>query len=547
MFFQYKSYILVLLAGAFVNSLQAQTGPTDKVDIIKNYEAQLLDANKIKVTPTLPPLDTTTKYQDYIVPPRPASVTYEAPKLRPLGMGAARKEKQYNGYLKAGGGIPSSIYGEGGYGFGVKDKFDGKIFARHHQANFKDYENQRFQNTEGRLSGSGKLTETVSLEANAGYEYDRVHFYGYDHETLSFDEERVRQNFKTLDIGARVFNGERNDADFNYSVAPKFYSMRDNEANKETGFDLNLGASKWFAEKHVLRVNLRTDFTSFSNVDKQKLNNIYIQPSFTFHTDFLRVKVGGNFASNRDVFHVYPDAEVNLRVFGDGIQLFVAANGDLRKNTYRTISNYNPFIDIRGSDPDNAPTLLKNTDYRNYFGGIRGNFSWLNYSVQGGYSTANDLALYQTFFTSEGITRFEVLYDSAKIYNLQGTLKLTPIENLTVGGTLSQNIFKMNKALAPWGLPGLEGNFNAEYKVLDGKAGIRANCYIADRIERRDIDNVPGKDGALVDFSFGGNYYFTKNIGAFLDINNILNNKRERWHTYPIYGMNVLVGLTARF
>ncbi len=544
--FQYKSTILAVILGAGAVNSFAQTGPTDKVDIIKNYEAQLLEANKMKVTPTLPPLDTATKYQDYVVPPRPAKVSYDAPKLRPLGMKSAGKEKQYKGFIKAGGGIPSSIYGEAGYGFGVKDKFDGKIWARHHQANFKDYENQRFRNTEGQVSGSGKLTKTAALEGKVGYAYDRVHFYGYDHEQFTYDEERTRQDFKTLDVGFRVFNGERTDADFNYFVAPKFYSMRDNEANKETGFDLTLGASKWFAEKHVLRVNLRTDFTSFGIDDKQKLNNIYIQPSFTFHTGILRFKAGGNFASNRDVFHVYPDAELNVRVFGDGIQLFAVANGDLRKNTYRSISDYNPFIDIRGSDLT-APTQLKNTGYRNYFGGIRGNFSWLNYSVQGGFSTANDLALYQTFFTSESITRFEVLYDTAKIYNLQGTLTLKPIDNLTVGGTLSQNIFKMNKALAAWGLPGLEGNFNAEYKVLEGKAGIRAECYIADRIRRRDIDNVPGKDGALVDFGFGGNYYFTKNIGAFLDINNILNNKRERWHTYPTYGLNILVGLTAKF
>jgi hypothetical protein len=544
--FQYKSTILVAILWAFSVGLKAQTGPTDKIDIIKNYEAQLLDANKMKVTPTLPALDTTTKYQDYVVPPRPAKVSYDAPKLRPLGMKSAGKETQYKGFAKVGGGIPASIYGEAGYGFGVKDKFDGKVWARHHQANFKDLENQRFRNTEGQVSGSGKISKSAAVEGKVGYSYDRVHFYGYDHKAFQYDEARTRQDFKILDIGARVFNGERTDADFNYFVAPKFYSMRDNEANKETGFDLLLGVSKWFADKHVLRVNLRTDFTSFGITDKQKLNNIYIQPSFTFHTDYLRFKVGGNFASNRDVFHVFPDAELNVRVFGDGIQLFVAANGDLRKNTYRSISDYNPFIDIRGSDV-NAPTTLKNTDFRNYFGGIRGNFSWVNYSIQGGYSTANDLALYQTFFNNESITRFEVLYDSAKIYNLQGTITLKPIDNLTVGGTLSQNIYKMNKALAAWGLPGLEGNFNAEYKVLEGKVGIRAECYIADKIRRRDIDNVPGKDGALVDFGLGGNYYFTKNIGAFLDINNILNNKRERWHTYPTYGLNVLVGLTAKF
>jgi hypothetical protein len=474
-----------------------------------------------------------------VVPPRPLKVTYDAPKLKPLGMKAGAKEEMYNGYVKAGGGVPTSLYGEFGYGFGVKDKFDGKIWSKHHQANFKSRENQRFSNTDVQLSGSGMVAKTTALEAKVGYAYDRVHYYGYNDSLVNFDAEQVRQNFKTLDIGLRLFNGERNDADLNYFVAPKIYNLKDNYSNTETGVDLGFGASKWFAEKHVLRINLRTDFTTYKDTVKQQLNNIYIQPSLTLHFGPARLKIGGNFASNRDVFHIYPDAELNVRVFGDGIQLFVGANGDLRKNTYRSVSDYNPFIQMRGSE-------LRNTDYRSYFGGIRGNVGWLTYTVQGGYATAGDLALYQTKFEGD-ITRFQVLYDTAKITNLQGTVTLKPTKEITVAGTLSQNIYKMSNAISAWGLPALEGNFNGEYRLLEGKAAFKANCYIADRIRRRDENAIPGKSGALFDFGLGGTYQFSKYFGAFLDLNNILNNRRERWFNYPIYGTNVLVGITAKF
>lgn len=536
---QHKISIIAVLFGLLPHLVVAQTGPTDKVDIIKNYEAQLLDANKLNVTPTLPALDTSTKYQDYVVPPRPLKVTYDAPKLKPLGMKVGAKEEMYNGYVKAGGGVPTSIYGEFGYGFGLKDKFDGKIWAKHHQANFKSRENQRFSNTDVQLSGSGMVAKTTALEAKVGYAYDRVHYYGYNDSLVNFDAEQVRQNFKTLDIGLRLFNGERNDADLNYFVAPKIYNLKDNYSNTETGIDLGFGASKWFAEKHVLRINLRTDFTTYKDTVKQQLNNIYIQPSLTLHFGPARLKIGGNFASNRDVFHIYPDAELNVRVFGDGIQLFVGANGDLRKNTYRSISDYNPFIQMRGSE-------LRNTDYRSYFGGIRGNFGWLTYTVQGGYATAGDLALYQTKFEGD-ITRFQVVYDTAKITNLQGTVTLKPTKEITVAGTLSQNIYTMSNAISAWGLPALEGNFNGEYRIMEGKAAFKANCYIADKIRRRDENAIPGKSGALFDFGLGGTYQFSKNFGAFLDLNNILNNRRERWYNYPIYGTNVLVGITAKF
>jgi hypothetical protein len=32
-----------------------------------------------------------------------------------------------------------------------------------------------------------------------------------------------------------------------------------------------------------------------------------------------------------------------------------------------------------------------------------------------------------------------------------------------------------------------------------------------------------------------------------LDVNNLLNQKRQRWENYPTFGMNILGGISARF
>jgi hypothetical protein len=347
-----------------------------------------------------------------------------------------------------------------------------------------------------------------------------------------------------------VYNSKRSDADLNFSIAPRLYLLNDNFSNKETGFDLGMTATKWFNEKHPLRVTIRPDFTSFTDTVSQKLNNIYLQPSFTIHTDFLQFKIGGNFVNNRDEFSIFPDAEVTLRVWGDGIQAFAGASGDLRKNTYRSISRYNPFIQIR-------ETKLQNTRFDNYYGGVKGNLGWLEYNGQVGYSKASDLALYQTLFQTDNdgqqLTRFHVLYDTVKIFNIQGTVKLVPMKDLVVTATLSQNVYDTETSgtyedeLAAWGLPEIEGNFGAVYSLLEGKANLKANFYIADKIAYRDEIGAFGKGQALYDLSVGGTYYFTKNVGAFLDINNLLNNKRERWYRYPTVGLNFLGGIVARF
>ncbi len=153
----------------------------------------------------------------------------------------------------------------------------------------------------------------------------------------------------------------------------------------------------------------------------------------------------------------------------------------------------------------------------------------------------------------QSLTRFHILYDTVKIFNIQGTVKLTPIKNLVLSATLSQNVYDTETSgtsedeLAAWGLPEIEGNFGAIYTLLEGKASLKANFYTADKIAYRDEIGAFGKGQALYDLSLGGTYFFTKNVGAFLDINNVLNNKRERWYRYPTVGLNFLAGITARF
>lgn len=519
----------------------------DNVTVVKAFDAQLLEANKINVPPTLPPLDTATQTQTYSVPPHPSSIKYDPPKLRPLGLKAAPKEDAYHGFAKLGAGVPTTLYGEAGYYFKAKDKFDGRIWLKHHQLSAdKAIENQKFQKTQGLISTNIFLPNNLATQVNLGYTYDKVHFYGYDHDSLEFTPERTRQDYKILDLGARLYNSQRNDMDLNFNVAPKFYLLNDYYSNQETHFDFGMSATKWFNEKHALRIHIRPDLTRFTDTFEQKLNNIYLQPSFTLHFDILQLKLGGNFVNNRDVFSIFPDAELNLRVWGDGVQAFVGITGDLRKNTFRSLSEYNPFIQIRAAK-------LRNTRWDNYYGGVKGNFGWLEYNGQIGYSKASDLALHQTLFTPEGITRFQVIYDTVKIFSLQGTLKVTPIKDLTITGTLSQNVYDTQTTetsadeLSPWGLPEIEGNFSAVYSLLEGKANLKTSLHLADRITFLNEAGVREKSKTLLDLSLGGSYYFTKNIGVFLDINNLLNNKRERWYRYPTVGTNFMGGVVARF
>jgi outer membrane cobalamin receptor len=59
--------------------------------------------------------------------------------------------------------------------------------------------------------------------------------------------------------------------------------------------------------------------------------------------------------------------------------------------------------------------------------------------------------------------------------------------------------------------------------------------------------NVNKALSGAADLSAGVEVAINKKISAWLDINNILDNKYQRWYGYQVYGTNILAGVLLKF
>ena len=113
-------FILILVTLSF-QVVTAQPGggglEAGEVEVIKEFDARLLDTEKLKVLPGLPPLDTTSRRLNYEVPLKSVLIDYPDPTLRPIAIKKSKIDKGFRGFLKAGYGYPNSPYGEFGYNF----------------------------------------------------------------------------------------------------------------------------------------------------------------------------------------------------------------------------------------------------------------------------------------------------------------------------------------------------------------------------------------------------------------------------------------------
>ncbi len=541
---------IALFAPLFALAQKPGTGVDNQSqDVVKNFDARLIDAEKINVAPILPSVDTTTKVQTYSVPNKVLTVDYQPPKMRPQSLPAQKLPPQYNGYAKLGYGFPNSPYGEAAYRFGDPSQYLIGAKIKHHSANAdKSFENQRFSNTEGELNGTFYAQAGVAVDAKLGYANNSRQYYGYDHDKIpagTYSQLSTEQHFNVFSASAKAYNSTRTVADINYALGLSFSNLNDNYANKETDFNIIGDATKWFGEKHPLTVIIGAEFTKFAPKSEktQDLNNIYLRPSFTYKTDVLSVKLGANLVSFKDVFTPLPDIEVNFNLAGKALGIFAGWKGEFIKNSYRNLTNYNPFI-LTDS------VVVKNTEKREYYGGLKGAVGSLTYSAQVGYSDNKNLALFSGD-SLDKYRRFGVIYDTVGIFNIRGAVTAHPMDGLELTGTISQNVYSAKREKAAWGLPSLDVNVGAKYTLSqkgDQAAIVKASLFVQNGVpyKSKATDGFSRLD-PLFDINIGGEYWFSKNIGAFLDINNLLNLKRQRWQNYPNFGLNILGGITARF
>jgi outer membrane cobalamin receptor len=53
--------------------------------------------------------------------------------------------------------------------------------------------------------------------------------------------------------------------------------------------------------------------------------------------------------------------------------------------------------------------------------------------------------------------------------------------------------------------------------------------------------------GGGADLSLGAEFRINSHFTAFTDLNNIFGRNYQRWHNYPVYGFNAILGVIARF
>ncbi len=567
---------VLLLICCSINLLRAQDDlPTGEVEVVKDFDARIADTKRLGLSPKIPEATTSEKSFLYTVSSKQLEVSYEPPVIKPLSMPTDKNPESYRGFLKAGAGYPTSIYGELGYqtalgsggsksrgrGRGTKSRSRGSrgastpsgseigIHLLHHQIdNTSRIADQKWRESEGNLMWKTSTNAGFTLRADAGYRIEDRYFYGVlDSSDVALDPEDIRRRYNTLTAGLGIRNSHENSLGIDYHARIDYSNHGDDlrgAENSENSLELRLGASKYIADKQKLGVELLTDYDRYiqacevCEMPAQELTNFLIKPYLDLYFGTVRADLGATLTSTGGSFDFFPDVELSAQVAGSQVIAYVGADGGLRKNTFLSLSSYNPWV---------APGLdsIFNSTERNYYGGVKGQIKSVSYEGKVSYTQVTDMPLYLNNVTERRY--FDVLTDEVNILRVGGTVSARITDNFEASLSLAQNIYSLEVQEEPWHLPSFEANAGIRFMTPNDKLIVKGNLYLEDAIPFLDENGEAAVTSTLFDINVGAEYLVTKNVGLFLELNNLADSQRQRWAQYPQMGLNVLGGVTARF
>lgn len=513
--------------------------PGSQVTVEKLFDARLADAKRIETKPSLPSIDTNIVAQQYEVIPVKSNIDYKPPKIRPLRLKRSGKSKTYPGFVRLGVGMPLSWLGDVVYSTSndnIAIRGDLSTYGFTPTSN----KLQKYSRYKGTIGGTYYTKSGIAVDLDLGYKRRNYGFYGFEAITgLNADSfpTDLTQNFGTLGISAGIRNSKPTALNIDYFAKINTQFLADHFGSKERNIDIAFGSRKDFGEHWYGEVDLNIDLTRFKEDITQTMNVYKIKPGFGYHQTKFALHLGIDVSSLDDEFYLFPNAKIGYNI-GNGFVIVAGAEGQIYKNNYTALTNYLPYLTSK-------PTLQAARKY-NYFAGVQGQIKSIQFEAKANYGNITNLALFSA--DTIDVYKFMPRYDTATVVGLDLEISV-PIDNKLSGSlNLNTRVFNLKNYEKPYLLPSFDAQIVARYQVIPERMDVKGLVTLQNALPVLNADTTMANNtNFLADLSIHGDYKISQNFGAFVQLNNLFNNKRNKFPNYPILGTNVILGITTKF
>lgn len=532
-----KRTLYTLLAVAFIyqNSF-AQKNLSEEVNVVRQYKPILAEAIKINSNPEIKIEETGKENPSYNFLSHRIDSNLKINAIPTEKMKNESIAKLYKTYIRVGGGNYRTSYFEA-WANNLRSKE--WILGAHyrHQAQVGSIENMAYSDNTIDLYAK-RLYAKQSVGISVLYDRDVNHFYGYDHSSTKFKAKDVRQNFNLFGLQTELKSNAQDFNSLSYIGNLEFYAAKDRFDAKENRFGIS-GMAKY--KEYQAKVGI--DIGNFSDSLTSKNNLFYIEPSIHLKQANINFQLGFSayqeFGDN-SLFHIYPKVEANYKVSEIDAVAYAGLNGKIKKNSFRDFYTQNPFLgtDIR---------LLNTNEKINLYAGLRGKIDLKNtYHLNVNYKSLSREAY---FIANNDVLRtYKVIYDgpSASETNININYSHQSSEKFKIYSSFDYFVYKTDTIREAWNRPTTIFRLGTNYNIAN-KFLIDAQLYSYSKMITQDVNGNISNIKSGVDLNLGIDYRYSKIISVYLNLNNVLNYKREQFNYYSGLGFQAMLGASFRF
>ncbi len=523
-------------------SAAADTTKPQTVVVTSAFKPALRNSNKVNFIAASAINDSSKPNMLYNVPAQSLFFSYQPVTIKPLAMYIDTAIHWVNkGYIKVGYGNYSTPFVDAGTSFG--DGIHSLISVHaNHVSSKGQLPFQQFGKTGldalGMFLSANKKTE---WNAKLYYQNATQYLYGFQPSTLVFTKEQLKQAFNSFGGKVGLRNKVKTSFGIDYQPSLDINLFSDNNSGNESSFVLDAPVTKSINNNLDIKVGFTADITSYKSSLTSVNNNIFLLPlQGSFTKNNLKINAGFTPSWDNSLFNMLPNITAEAKIKGEKFILVGGWLGYYQKNTYRHLASQNPWI--------SQPLGLLNTRISEQFAGLKGGAgNHLTYNAKVSVLKYFNMPL----FINDNIDgkTFGVIYEpqvnSVRIHAEAG---YNEQEKFSVFAGVTINQFSgLTVNTDAFGIVPMELTGTMRWKMLKDLQ-FKADVFFWDGPKYRNLtDGKTLKNKAAADLNAGIEFTLKPRLNLWLQLNNMLNSRYERWNQYQALGINVLAGVVYSF
>lgn len=506
--------------------------------VTSGFTPSLKEASKINFSSTTA-LPTPEKVPlNYNVPAQNLTFTYNPAFIQPLAVNIDTGSVWENAqFVKLGYGNYSTPYLEGGFSFGDGYHSAVTLHARH-TGSKGDLPLQEFSKTDIDASGVFALGENNELDARVYYGGNNQYAYANLSPDISYDKDSLRRRFHDIGVKVGLSNKFKNTAAIDYHPTIGIDAFGDNNSGKESTLSLDVPLQKKLGETFVAKLGAGVDVSSLKT-DSSSISNslVTIRPAIEINRPDFKMNLGIIPSFYNGEFHLMPNIELEAKLRDERFIAQAGWKGYYQKNTFRSLTTFNPWV--------NMPSDFDYTRTSEVYGGFKGAAGdHFTFNARVSYLQNKDLPLYLNMLNSN---LFDVVQDTVNNLRFHGEIGFNAKQSFSLLAGITLNNYSMiaNNEQA-WGLAPIELNGSMRWNIIKSVL-LKSDIDMWTGAYYQDVNGSPKKLSGAVDWNLGAEVDIIKHVSLWLQVNNLLNNKYQRWDGYRTIGANIMGGVIINF